>query len=160
MVEVTRLTCRSLFLSLSAAACISSNLPGPEPTPASLDALTTAPRVLGAQASEYEVHPPTEEGGVRTYAFVLRPRSGMEVDRHFHIVTVAWVPSDAAATDEPMSVGGPGGGFTTFSSRTEDGRFELRVTEGMLLPDAVELPALDPSSVLARLKTAYEDREE
>jgi hypothetical protein len=91
----------------------------------------------------YEVQPPiTSEKGWRSYAFVLPQQQGMNPNRHFHIISVICAP--AGTFHQGLGgTGGPGGGFVDWGAHTPDGKYDLRITIGMLLPDTVVLPEFD-----------------
>jgi len=72
----------------------------------------------------------------------------MDEDRHFNLVTITWVrhghlgkTPEASAT--PSGMGGPGGGFVDAFAQTGDRAYDVRVLQGMLLPDGVNSPTFD-----------------
>ena len=97
-----------------------------------------------AQRALYKELPVQTIRGARVYGFALQPQPGMQHDRHFHIVSVAVsrVGDRADAGPEGLSLG-PNGGFWEKAIRTADGRYEIRMSEGMLLPDSVKVPEFD-----------------
>jgi hypothetical protein len=63
---------------------------------------------------------------------------------------------DPTAGPAMSSTGGPNGGFLSVSARTRDGRFDVRVAEGMLLPEAVQPPQLSVQEALTDLLDHYD----
>ena len=81
----------------------------------------------------------------------------MQKDRHFHMITVAAArrgkQTDPAAEGQTF---GPNGGFWDKVVRTADGRYELRLSEGMLLPDSVHPPEFDLERAAQALSSRYD----
>ena len=130
-----------------------------------LDALTAPAMVFpdAAQRALYEMHVPTTENGRRSYTFELRKQPGMVVNRHFHLITITWAPGDTfgARDGEPRikSTFGPGGGLIDVVAQTADRRFDVQVSEAMLLPDSVQLAPFDSAGVAASLVRSYRQQE-
>jgi len=171
-------------LGLSLAGCGDAGTP-PQNAPVAPPAVVSAPVAPGAAApaaladvalfdrfvnvetvfpdpavrARYRAQPPVTENGQRSYAFQLLPQSGMDEKRHFGLVTITWarggsfVKPGAAA---PSGVGGPGGGFIDAFAQTADGAYDVRVTQGMLLPAGVELPAFDIRKAAADMVRLYQ----
>jgi hypothetical protein len=154
---------------LSVAACTTTNPPlktevSPEPSASTaaakdlsfFDSIVTPEVVFPDPATRalYEEFPPdTTEGGGRRYSFVLIRQPGMS-NRHFHVITVIWA-SAGTFSQGVGGTGGPGGGFVDFTTRTQDGTYDLRVSEAMLLPDGVEEAEFDLHSTVERLLLRY-----
>jgi hypothetical protein len=108
-----------------------------------------------AQRALYRVLPVESVHGRRVYGFTLVPQAGMQENRHFHIIAVAVLPRGADA-GSASAFAGPNGGFSEYVQQTTDGRYELRVSEGMLLPDTVELPPFDAPKAAQGLSNRYD----
>jgi hypothetical protein len=108
-----------------------------------------------AQRSLYEVLPVQTVQGDRVYAFQLEHRPGMQADRHFHIISVAVARVGVRDGGPAGLTYGPNGGFWQKLVRTADGRYDLRLTEGMLLPNGVKTPHFDLASAALALSTRY-----
>lgn len=163
-------------LGLSLAACGDAGTP-PQAAPIAPPAVVSAPaapvdvasfdRIVNAETvfpdpavrARYRAQPPVTENGQRSYAFQLLPQPGMDEKRHFGLVTITWarggsfVKPGAAA---PSGVGGPGGGFIDAFAQTADGAYDVRVTQGMLLPAGIELPAFDIRKAAAEMVRLYQ----
>ena len=113
-----------------------------------------------AQRGLYRMLPPVTENGQRTYVFQLVGQPGMDEARHFNLVTITWarggqfVKSRDSAT-ALSGVGGPGGGFVDAFAQTDDGAYDVRVTQGSLLPDSVNVPAFDVAGAAAEMVRLY-----
>jgi len=127
------------------------------------DRLVTAESVFPdrAQRSLYRMRPPVIEAGQRSYTFQLNSQPTMDEDRHFNLVTITWVrhghlgkTPEASAT--PSGMGGPGGGFVDAFAQTGDRAYDVRVSQGMLLPDGVNAPAFDVEKAAAHMVRLYE----
>jgi hypothetical protein len=129
------------------AAPVSTGAANPSATELRIfDEIVRVDRVFtdAGQRALYEEQPVQALDNRRIYTFVLKFRPGMQKDRHFHIVTVAVSAAGSGrqpGTEQPTM--GPNGSFTDKVVRTADDRYELRLSEGMLLPDAVDVPDLD-----------------
>ena len=143
--------------------------PKPAPAPDSVDPSAelaqlfdkvVRPEVVfpdAAQRALYEESPVEMVHGSRVYGFALKPQPDMQKDRHFHMITVAAARHDQQA--DPAAQGqtfGPNGGFWDEIVRTADGRYELRLSEGMLLPDSVHLPEFDLERTARALSSRYD----
>jgi hypothetical protein len=127
------------------------------------DRLVTAESVFPdrTQRSLYRMLPPVTENGQRSYIFQLNSQPTMDEARHFNLVTITWVrhgqlvkSPGVAAT--PSGVGGPGGGFVDAFAQTDDRAYDVRVSQGMLLPDSVNVPAFDVEKAAADMVRLYE----
>ena len=122
------------------------------------DRVVTAESVFPkrAQRGLYRMLPPVTENGQRTYASQLLGQPGMDEARHFNLVTITWArggqlvksPDSATALS---GVGGPGGGFVDAFARTDDGAYDVRVTQGSLLSDSVNVQAFDVARAAAEM---------
>lgn len=112
-----------------------------------------------AQRALYRMLPPVSEKGQRAYAFQLIPQAGMNEARHFNLVTVTWARGGQLvklqASAGPSGVGGPGGGFVDAFAQTDDRAWDVRVTQGMLLPDGVDVPAFDVEKAATEMVRRY-----
>lgn len=169
-----------LALSRGLAGCGEQAVPEPSPKPGSLsptgqspsveedfalfDRLVTLESVFPdrLQRGLYRMLPPVTENGQRAYTFQLVPQAGMNEARHFNLVTITWarggefVKSQGPAAAVPSGIGGPGGGFIDAVAQTADRAYDVRVTQGMLLPDSVDLPAFDVEKVAADMIRLYQ----
>lgn len=143
--------------------------PKPAPAPAKVDPSAelaqlfdkvVRPEVVfpdAAQRALYEEIPVQMVHGSRVYGFALKPQPDMQKDRHFHMITVAAArrgkQTDPAAEGQTF---GPNGGFWDKVVRTADGRYELRLSEGMLLPDSVHPPEFDLERAAQALSSRYD----
>lgn len=114
-----------------------------------------------AVRARYRALAPVTENRQRSYAFQLLPQPGMDEKRHFGLVTITWAPGGSfvkapGAAAAPAGVGGPGGGFVDAFAQTADGAFDVRVTQGMLLPAGVDLPAFDIRKAAAEMVRLYQ----
>lgn len=114
-----------------------------------------------AQRGLYQMLDPVAEEGMRTYAFRLSPQPGMDPARHFNLVTVTWAPAGRFVKSPATAVttsgsGGPHGGFVDGFAQTADRAYDVRVTQGSLLPDGVEAPAVDVEKTAANMVRLYE----
>ena len=126
------------------------------------DRLVTAESVFPdpVQRGLYRMLPPVTESGQRTYTFHLNPQPGMDKERHFNLVTITWArggqlvktPGSVVA---PSGVGGPGGGFIDAFAQTNDRAYDVRVSQGMLLPNSVNVPAFDVEKAAANMIRLY-----
>jgi hypothetical protein len=102
----------------------------------------------------FELTPPeTSEKGWRGYSFTLIQQPDMN-NRHFCIISVVWAPAGTFHQGF-RGTGGPGGGFVDFSTQTSDGKYDLRVSLGDLLPNTVNVPEFDLDSIAERLLLHY-----
>lgn len=143
-------------VSVSAPAAPSADL-------AKFDRFVSAETVFPDPAvrARYRALVPVTENRQRSYAFQLLPQPGMDEKRHFGLVTVTWARGGSfvkvpGASVAPAGVGGPGGGFVDAFAQTADGAFDVRVTQGMLLPAGVELPAFDIQKAAAEMVRLYQ----
>lgn len=98
--------------------------------------------------------------GASRYLFELKPRPGTTDGRNFQLISVSWAragtfvkaPGSAAALGGSA---GPNGGFVDASARTPDGAYDVRVSQGMLLPDTVDVLQFDIESVTAEQVQRY-----
>jgi hypothetical protein len=111
-----------------------------------------------AQRALYKELPVQTVRGDRLYGFELQPQPGMQQNRHFHIVSVAVsrVGAHADAGLEGLSFG-PNGGFWEKVVRTADGRYDIRMAEGMLLPDSVKVPEFDLGRAAQAISGRYRE---
>lgn len=114
-----------------------------------------------AQRALYRMLPSVTEDGLRTYAFQLSPQPAMDPARHFNLVTVTWAPAgrfvkSAGTAVGPSGSGGPHGGFVDGFAQTADGAYDVRVSNGMLLPDKVDVPAFDVEQAAANMVRLYQ----
>lgn len=147
------------------AGAPSASVPAPwsEADSALFDRLVTAESVFPdrAQRSLYRVLPAVTENGQRSYTFQLISQPTMDEARHFNLVTITWarhgqlVKSPAMAAT-PSGVGGPGGGFVDGFAQTNDRTYDVRVSQGMLLPNGVNVPAFDVEKAAAHMVRLYE----
>jgi hypothetical protein len=128
-----------------------------------LDSLVTPENVfadVGArQMYTHEVS--SSENGQRNSAFFLKPQPDMVGDRHFHILAFGFACPGAFVGDgvpEPVvsSTAGPNGGFIGLSARTHDGAYDVRVSEGTLLPATVQPPPFSLEEALKSLLVRYD----
>jgi hypothetical protein len=166
----------SLALSLQVAACGRGSQPRPEDarnggaaqqhgenTPCSLERglaeVATADVVFsdGALRSRFEMRRETSEDGWYAHSFALKQQPGMDPNRHFLLIGVSFRAGDASGPGDAASAstGGPAGGFTHVTGWTHDHRYVVRVSEGVLLPNTVDVPSLDIEQILARILDAY-----
>jgi len=132
-----------------------------------LDRLVTAESVFPdrAQRGLYRMLPPVTENGQRSYTFQLNAQSGMDETRHFNLVTITWARGgellqSSGLVAAPSGTGGPGGGFVDAFARTDDHAYDVRVSQGSLLPDSVDLPAFDVTRAAANMVRLYRDQKE
>lgn len=123
------------------------------------DALTTPTTIFPdpAQRALYGMQAPATDNGRRSYTFELKAQPGMNANRHFHLITITWAPAGsfvgADGAPQVKSTGGPGGSIIDAVAQTADRRFDIQVSEAMLLPESVQVPPFDPgvaASVLVR----------
>jgi hypothetical protein len=96
------------------------------------------------QRALYQELPVQTIRGNRVYGFALRLQPGMQKDRHFHIVSVAaYRVGERTDAGRPGLTFGPNGAFWDKVVRTPDARYELRVSEGSLLPNGVQAAEFD-----------------
>lgn len=104
--------------------------------------------------------PPSAYNGQLQYAFELEPQPGMLKLRHFDIITVTVAPAGTFVR-VPLSkpslggLAGPNGSFVDATLQTSDRRYDLRISEAMLLPDSVELKPFDVSEAVTSLARRY-----
>jgi hypothetical protein len=125
-----------------------------------LDAIVTPELVFPDPATRqlYDAIPPeTSQEGWRSYGFLLKPQPGMTPERHFHIVSVTWAPA-GTLPQGLRGIGGPNGGFVDWAASTADGLYDIRVSEGTLLPDTVVLPEFELEETTERLLQGYSRR--
>jgi hypothetical protein len=104
----------------------------------------------------YQVMPAQEVQGKRVYAFLLKPQAGMDPSRHFHTVSIAVMPSAGALDGGSVrGLAGPNGSFNQLDARTADGRFDLLLSQGGLLPEQVMPPAFDLTRAAQELANRY-----
>jgi hypothetical protein len=124
------------------------------------DQVVRAERVFpeAAQRALYEEISVQVVQGDRVYGFMLKPQPGMQENRHFHIITVAVARVDErAAPPSARQTFGPNGGLWDVIVRTADGRYDIRLSEGMLLPDSVHLPRFDLARTAQALSSRYSE---
>ena len=126
------------------------------PLAAAFDALVTAEALFPDPALRalYRVVAAETREEQRVYGFELEPQPGMEPTRHFHLVSIAISAAKGPLDSSPTTLAGPDGTFNELAVRTSDGRYDVSVSEGNLLPDSVDLPAFD----LTRAARAIADR--
>jgi hypothetical protein len=112
------------------------------------------------QRGLYRMLPPVTENGQRTYTFQLSGQPGMDEARHFNLVTITWarrgqLVKSPGSSVAPSGVGGPSGGFVDAFAQTDDGAYDVRVTQGSLLPDTVNLPAFDVAKTASEMVRLY-----
>jgi hypothetical protein len=109
-----------------------------------------------AQRALYKEVPVQTIRGARVYGFELQPQPGMQPNRHFHIVSAAVSRVDERVDAGPEGVSfGPNGGFWEKAVRTADGRYEIRMSEGMLLPDSAKVPEFDLGRAAEAISSRY-----
>jgi hypothetical protein len=109
-----------------------------------------------AQRALYRAVPPETREEQRVYSFELRPQPGMEPERHFHLVSVAIGAAAKGRLDpSPASLEGPNGTFNELAVRTSDGRYDVSVSEGNLMPDSVALPVFDLTRAAKAIAARY-----
>jgi hypothetical protein len=130
-----------------------------------LDSLVTAEALFpdAAQRRLYRVLPPVTDQARRSYAFQLLPQPGMDPVRHFHLITVTWVPAGQLSKAPGIcaagvGTGGPGGGFVDACVQTADRAWDVRVTLGSLLPAGVQVPDFDVAAAADGLLRRYQER--
>gem|GEM_PF-3450251 len=121
------------------------------------DRLVTAETVFpdAAQRGLYRVVPAEMHEGKRVYGFELEPQTGMKPERHFHVISVTIGPAEGALEAGPSTLAGPNGAFNEVAARTSDGRYDVSVSEGNLLPASVELPAFDLTRTARSIAERY-----
>jgi hypothetical protein len=121
------------------------------------DRVVTAESVFPdpAERARYEVHPVESSDGKRIYGFVMKLQPGMQANRHFHLISVSVLRAESDAGGAAF-VAGPNGGFHEETLETSDGRYRLRVSEGMLLPDGVKQPTFDIHRAAQVLSERYD----
>jgi hypothetical protein len=108
-----------------------------------------------AERALYQALPVGDVHGIRAYGFQLKPQPGMDAKRHFHIISVAAAPTGTLPA-AGGSVAGPNGAFSERTLRTSDQRYDVRVSEGMLLPDDVKLRAFDLDRAARAITSRYD----
>jgi len=108
------------------------------------------------QHALYRELPVATQQGKRIYAFELKPQRGMNPKRHFHIVSVAVGTATGSLDAGPSTLAGPNGAFNLYAMHTADGRFEISVSDGNLLPNSVDLPLFDLTRAASALADRYE----
>ncbi|HEX6243138.1 MAG TPA: hypothetical protein VFZ61_19630 [Polyangiales bacterium] len=128
---------------------------------ATFDALVTADLLFSssAQRALYRAVPPETLEDRRVYGFELEPQPGMEPNRHFHVVSVSIGPAKGTLDAEPVTLAGPNGAFTELAIRTADGLYDVSVSEGSLLPDAVKSSPFDLSRAARSVADRYRARD-
>lgn len=125
------------------------------------DALTTPTTIFPdpAQRALYEMQAPSTDNGRRSYTFELKAQPGMKANRHFHLITITWAPAGSfggtKGAPRIKSTFGPGGSIIDAAAQTADGRFDVQVSEAMLLPDTVPVPPFDLTVAAASLARGY-----
>ena len=123
------------------------------------DALTTPTTIFPdlAQRALYKMQAPATDNDRRGYTFELKAQPGMKANRHFHLISITWAPAGSFVSTEGAprikSTFGPGGSIIDAAAQTADRRFDVQVSEAMLLPESVQVPPFDPglaASVLVR----------
>ncbi|MBC7928722.1 MAG: hypothetical protein H7039_24015 [Bryobacteraceae bacterium] len=123
-----------------------------------LDRITTLETVFpnASDRALYELITPATDGHQRSYSFALKQQVGMEVPRHFQLLTITWLhPAHAKSAPATSSTGGPNGGFVEKIVHTPDGAYEIRITLGELLPETVRTATVDFDQIGKRLLDAY-----
>lgn len=137
--------------------------PGPESvTPeesSRLDRITTLETVFpnALDRALYERITSVTDSSQHNYSFTLKQQVGMEVPRHFQLITITWLhPSTNAKSGPAMSsTGGPNGSFVEKTIQTADGAYEIRITRGELLPESTRTATVDLDEIGKRLLDAY-----
>jgi hypothetical protein len=173
-----RLSVLLLALFMGLAGCGEQAVPEPSAKPGSLSPTAQSPSVEQdfarfdrlvtlesvfpdrVQRSLYRMLPPVTENAQRAYTFQLVPQAGMNEARHFNLVTIVWARGGTFVKSKgsPVvlsSTGGPNGGFIDAVAQTEDHAYDVRVTQGMLLPDSVDPPVFDVEKVAADMIRLY-----
>ncbi len=141
-----------------AKATVSSPL---EADCAIFDRLVTAEALFPdpAQRELYRMLPPVTENGQRTYTFRLKSQPGLDEKRHFDLITVTWAPGGKLGKSKGAGIsgaGGPGGGFLDAFAQTFDGKYDVRVSRGMLLSAACQVPDFDVAKAAATMASLYQ----
>jgi len=113
------------------------------------------------EGGRYDEVPPSREGVKRAYAYSLRMQPGMVLNRHFHLITVTILPLQIAKYDAGTGLtgtAGPNGGFVSATATTRDGAYEVAVSVGASLPNAVSVRELHPLELAAKVAAAYDAR--
>jgi hypothetical protein len=155
------------------AACNGNAAQPAQSTPVAATALDTAeikrfdalvsPSAIFSDPSQralYKAHAPSTDDGRRSYVFELTHQAGMTPNRHFHLITITWARAGTFVTSggaprSQSSTGGPNGGFVDAAAQTADKAYDVNVAEGMLLPDAVQVPDFDLAKAAAALVQSY-----
>ena len=125
------------------------------------DALTTPTTIFPdpAQRALYEMQAPSTDNGRRGYTFELKAQPGMKANRHFHLISITWAPAGSFVGTEGAprikSTFGPGGSIIDAAAQTADRRFDVQVSEAMLLPESVQVPPFDPGTAATVLVRSY-----
>ena len=104
---------------------------------------------------------PLSKNGQRHYSFILDRQSAMDPERHFDVITVSvaragMLVKTPSASPESSGVGAANGTFAHATLQTPDGAYDLRVSEGRLLPEAVELAPFDVRHAVLDLAHRYQ----
>jgi hypothetical protein len=123
----------------------------------SLDTLLDEP----ARRRSSRAVPPLSHYGRRYYTFVLAAQPEAEPARHSAVITVAvaragLLTRSTERAPQRSNLGGPNGGFADATLQTSDGRYDLRVSEGTLLPSG-ERPSLRVERAVSELARRYEE---
>jgi hypothetical protein len=112
------------------------------------------------QAASYALAP-LSKNGQRHYTFILARQPAMDPARHFDVITVSIARAGTLAqtsgeAPRTSGVGGPNGMFSDATVRTSDGAYDLRISEGTLLPEAVALAPFDVRQAVLDLAHRYD----
>lgn len=109
------------------------------------------------QRNLYLMHSPISNQGERTYMFQLIPQSGMNEARHFHFISITWARrgQPIKAPGSVTGVGGPNGAFIDVFFQTEDHLFDVHVSQGVLLPNEIKIPAVDVERIATDMVRRY-----
>jgi hypothetical protein len=104
---------------------------------------------------------PLSQNGQRHYTFILGRQPDMDPERHFDVITVSVARAGTLVkTPKPepatSGLGGPNGAFADATLQTPDGAYDLRISEGRLLPTSVELSQFDVAQAVIDLSRRYE----
>ena len=129
---------------------------------ARLDQLTTLETIFpnASDRALYTAHDPVMENDQRSYTFVLKPQPGMDPPRHFQTISVTWaraqtfLTSDSTSSDL-SSTGGPNGSVIEKSVQTADRMYDIRLTQGELLPNTAKTAAIDIEALARRILDTY-----
>jgi len=154
----------AIWLGLIACTALSGVEPSADAQLVFFDRVVTPEAVFpgSAQRGLYRMLPPVTERGRRSYTFELDALPGLNVARHFDVITITWTRGGAlpAGTVSVLpGTGGPNGSFVDAVARTEDGVFEVRVSHGRLLPRSVDVPDFDVVGTAERLSLRYKQRQ-